>query len=104
MEIIVIAAIVAVGFGATATWLIATRLPAGWIERAQTEGRYGSLAEAAFPDEEDPRRQQARTDTRRVRRSRVRAGSPAMTFMRALRSHAGKACAAAARRRGKATI
>jgi hypothetical protein len=104
MEIVVIAAIVAVGFGATATWLIATRLPVDWIERGQNEGRYGSLAEATFPDEQDPRRQQARTDTRRVRRSRVRASSPAMSFVRALRSRAGKACAAATRRRGKAAI
>jgi hypothetical protein len=77
MEIVVIAALVAVGFGAAATWLIATRLPAEWIERAQHEGRYAALIDNAVPQETDLRRQQARTDTRRVRRARIRASSPA---------------------------
>lgn len=104
MEIVVIAAIVAVGLGATATWLIATRLPAEWIERNQSEGRFGSLIESDIAEEADPRRQQARTDGRRVRRSRTRASSPAMSFVRALRARAGKACTAATRRRRNATI
>lgn len=104
MEIVVIAAIVAVGFGTAATWMIATRLPAEWIERGQHEGRYGSLTETDIPGETDPRRQQARTDTRRVRRSRVRASASALSLVRALRSRAGKACAAASRRQGKAAI
>ncbi|WP_321841224.1 hypothetical protein [Paraburkholderia bannensis] len=104
MEFVVIAAIVAVGFGATATWMIATRLPAEWIERGQNAGRYSSLAEIELPDETDPRRDQARTDTRRVRRSRVRASASAMGLMRALRSRASNACAAASRRRRKAAV
>ncbi|WP_322046869.1 hypothetical protein [Paraburkholderia sp. J67] len=107
MEIVVIAAIVAVSFGAAATWLIATRLPAEWIERSAAEGRYAALSETALPEEADPRRMQARTDSRRVRRARVRASLPAVAFVRALRSRAGKACAAgrsAATRRGKAAV
>ncbi|CAB3779129.1 hypothetical protein LMG28688_00735 [Paraburkholderia caffeinitolerans] len=87
MEIVVIAAIIAVGFGAAATWLIATRLPAEWIERGQTEGRYAALSTADDTNEApDPHRVQARTDSRRVRRARVRA-LPAAALMRRLRTH-----------------
>lgn len=86
MEIVVIAAIVAMAFGAAATWLIATRLPSEWIERGQTEGRYAALSAADDAIEEpDPH---ARTDSRRVRRARVRA-SPAAALMRTLRAHSG---------------
>jgi hypothetical protein len=77
MEIVVIAALVAVGFGAAATWLIATRLPVEWMERGQNEGRFAALVDTAFTRESDLRREQARTDTRRVRRARIRANSPA---------------------------
>jgi hypothetical protein len=77
MEIVVIAAIVAVGFGAAATWLIATRLPLEWMERGQNEGRFASPIDTAGPRESDFRRQQAGMDTRRVRRARIRANSPA---------------------------
>jgi hypothetical protein len=78
MEFVVIAALIAVSFGVAATWLIATRLPAEWIERGQHEGRYASLsmpttASSSTSSEIDSRRVQARTDTRRVRRSRFRA-------------------------------
>jgi hypothetical protein len=106
MELVVIATIVALGFGAAATWLIATRLPAEWIERTQTGNRYGSLAEAtapSVPNEADARRMQARTDTRRIRRARVRANSPAMTFLRAVRLRAGKVCAVKRTTQGSAT-
>ena len=90
MEIVVVTAIIAVGFGATATWLIATRLPAEWIERGRTEGRYAALAAEDEPVEEpDPRRAQARTDSRRVRRARVRA-LPTAALMRTLRAHASR--------------
>ncbi|CAM2187418.1 conserved hypothetical protein [Paraburkholderia sacchari] len=97
MEIVVIAAIIAVGFGAAATWLIATRLPAGWIERGQTEGRYAALSTDDPEEALDLPRMQARTDARRVRRARVRA-LPAPALMRRLRTHPGgggaPACAA----------
>lgn len=77
MEFVVIAALIAVSFGVAATWLIATRLPAEWIERGQHEGRYASLSmpttASSTSSEIDSRRVQARTDTRRVRRSRFRA-------------------------------
>ncbi|MFX1761866.1 hypothetical protein PWP93_04570 [Paraburkholderia sp. A1RI-2L] len=89
MEIVVIAAIVAMGFGAAVTWLIATRLPAEWIERGQTEGRYAALS-TTDDTEEAPElpRMQAHTDARRVRRARVRA-LPAAALMRRLRTHPG---------------
>ncbi|CAG9195525.1 conserved hypothetical protein [Paraburkholderia tropica] len=78
MEFVVIAALVAVSFGVAATWLIATRLPAEWIERGQHEGRYASLSMSSAPSpssEIDAHRAQARTDTRRVRRARFRASA-----------------------------
>lgn len=91
MEVVVIATIIAVSFGATATWLIATRLPAEWIEHGRAEGRYAALAAEEEPTEEpDPRRTQARTDSRRIRRARVRA-SPTVPLTRLLRAHAGHA-------------
>jgi len=102
MEIVVITAIFAVGFGAAATWLIATRLPAEWIERGRTEGRYAALSVTdetmESVEEPDPRRVHARTDSRRVRRSRMRA-VPAAAFMRTLRAHPGGAAPACAARR-----
>lgn len=89
MEIVVIAAIIAVGFGAAATWLIATRLPAEWIERSQTEGRYAALSTADdIAEAPDPRRMQARADSRRVRRARVRA-LPTAALIRGLPAHPG---------------
>lgn len=108
MGVVVISAIIAVGFGAAATWLIATRLPTEWVERGRNEGRYAAFSvDEETPEEPDARRMQARTDSRRVRRARVRA-SPAATLMRTLRAHAGasaRACEAlrpdAARRRAK---
>lgn len=73
MEFVVITAIVAVSFGAAATWLLATRLPEGWLERSASEGRYAHLGiDETQLDEADPRRMQARTDTRRVRRAPAR--------------------------------
>ncbi|NLP63995.1 hypothetical protein [Paraburkholderia sacchari] len=96
MEIVVIAAIIAVGFGAAATWLIATRLPAEWIERGQTEGRYAALSTGDADEALDLPRMQARTDARRVRRARGRA-LQAPALMRRLRTHPGggaPACAA----------
>ncbi|WP_321815790.1 MULTISPECIES: hypothetical protein [unclassified Paraburkholderia] len=106
MELVVIATIVALGFGAAATWLIATRLNVDWIERTQADSRYGSLVDAtapSVPTESDARRLQARTDTRRIRRARIRATSPAMIFLRAVRNRAGKACAVKRTTQGNAT-
>ncbi|MFD1555957.1 hypothetical protein ACFSHT_10015 [Paraburkholderia silviterrae] len=76
MPVVVSVAIIAVGFGAAATWLIATRLPAEWVERGRNDGRYAALSaadELVEVPETDPRRVQARTHSRRVRRARVRA-------------------------------
>ncbi|MCP3707642.1 hypothetical protein M3I54_11690 [Paraburkholderia sp. CNPSo 3274] len=87
MEFVVVAAIVAVSFGAAATWLLATRLPERWLDTSASEGRYAHLGlEDERAAEADPRREQARIDTRRVRRSRVRARlQSAAQMMRALR-------------------
>ncbi|CAG9254457.1 hypothetical protein [Paraburkholderia unamae] len=87
MELVVVAAIVAVSFGAAATWLLATRLPERWLEKNASEGRYAHLGmQEASTDEADTRRIQARNDTRRVRRERVRARlQTAARMMRALR-------------------
>ncbi|MCP3717245.1 hypothetical protein [Paraburkholderia sp. CNPSo 3281] len=87
MEFVVVAAIVAVSFGAAATWLLATRLPERWLEKSASEGRYAHLGlENERAAEADLRREQARIDTRRVRRSRVRARiQGAARMMRALR-------------------
>ncbi|MDR3096395.1 MAG: hypothetical protein LBV73_04880 [Paraburkholderia sp.] len=94
MEIVVSAALIAVGFGAAATWLIATRLPAEWIERSRTDGRYAALSTTDGAIEEpDPRGAQARIYTRRVRRARVRA-LPAAALMRTLRAHPGESAPA----------
>ncbi|QBQ97380.1 hypothetical protein [Paraburkholderia pallida] len=76
MSVVISVAIIAVAFGAAATWLIATRLPVEWIERGRNDGRYAALSAADEPieaPETDPRRVQARTHARRVRRARVRA-------------------------------
>ncbi|WP_213295085.1 hypothetical protein [Paraburkholderia sacchari] len=89
MEIVVIAAIIAVGFGAAATWLIATRLPAEWIERSQTEGRYAALSTDDADEALDLPRMQAHTDARRVRRARVRALPAAPPMRSRLRTHLG---------------
>ncbi|WP_322101947.1 hypothetical protein [Paraburkholderia sp. J41] len=73
MEIVVVAAIIAVSFGAAATWLLATRLPASWLEHSANEGRYAHLGvDDTAPEEADSRRAQARTEVRRVRRARAR--------------------------------
>ncbi|WP_028204849.1 hypothetical protein [Paraburkholderia nodosa] len=87
MEFVVVAAIVAVSFGAAATWLLATRLPERWLEKSAGEGRYAHLGlENERAAEADLRREQARIDTRRVRRSRVRARiQGAARMMRAFR-------------------
>lgn len=87
MEIVVVAAIVAISFGTAATWLLATRLPERWLEKSASEGRYAHLGmEARTADETDARRVQARTETRRVRRARVRARlQTAARMMRAMR-------------------
>jgi len=87
MEFVVVAAVVAVSFGAAATWLIATRLPEHWLDKSASDGRYAHLGlENERAAETDPRRDQARIDTRRVRRSRVRARlQSAARMMRALR-------------------
>ena len=87
MEFVVVAAIVAVSFGAAATWLLATRLPERWLDKSASHGRYADLGlENERAAEADPRREQARIDTRRVRRSRVRARlQSAARMMRAFR-------------------
>ncbi|MEX3946765.1 hypothetical protein AB4Y40_03245 [Paraburkholderia sp. EG287B] len=87
MEFVVVAAIVAVSLGAAATWLLATRLPEHWLDKSASEGRYAHLGlENERSAEADPRRDQACIDTRRVRRSRVRARlQSAARLMRALR-------------------
>ncbi|CAD6535806.1 hypothetical protein LMG27952_03071 [Paraburkholderia hiiakae] len=87
MEFVLVAAIVAVSFGAAATWLLATLLPERWLDKNASEGRYAHLGlESERTAETDPRREQARADTRRVRRSRVRARlQGAARMMRALR-------------------
>lgn len=87
MEFVLVAAIVAVSFGAAATWLLATRLPERWLDKSASEGRYAHLGlENERAAETDPRREQARIETRRVRRSRVRARlQGAARMMRALR-------------------
>jgi hypothetical protein len=92
MEFVVVAAIIAVSFGAAATWLLATRLPESWLEKSASEGRYAHLSAQEDPaDETDPRRMQARVDTRRVRRARVRARlQSAARMMRALRTAAAR--------------
>ena len=88
MEFVVVAAIIAVSFGAAATWLLATRLPERWLDKSASEGRYACLGlENERAAEADPRREQARIDTQRVRRSRVRARlQGAARVMRVLRA------------------
>ncbi|QGZ54878.1 hypothetical protein [Paraburkholderia acidiphila] len=88
MEFVVVAAIIAVSFGAAATWLLATRLPERWLDKSASEGRYAGLGlENERAAKADPRREQARIDTRRVRRSRARARlQGAARVMRALRA------------------
>lgn len=88
METVVVAAIIAVSFGAAATWLLATRLPESWLESSTREGRYAHLgAEDPQPDDTDPRRMQARNDARRVRRGRARRSiQSAAQMMRTLRN------------------
>jgi hypothetical protein len=91
MEIVVVAAIVAVGFGAAATWLLATRLPERWLEKSASNGRFAHLA--AEEDEADakPPRMQAHPDARHVRRAQVRARLHAAAgMMRALRPAAAR--------------
>ncbi|MCP3721799.1 hypothetical protein M3I53_01445 [Paraburkholderia sp. CNPSo 3272] len=69
MEFVVVAAIVAVSFGAAATWLLATRLPERWLDKSASEGRYAHLGlQNERSADADPRLDQARIDTRRVRR------------------------------------
>jgi hypothetical protein len=87
MGLVVVVAIVAVSFGVAATWLLATRLPEHWHEKSASEGRYAHLGEQPdLADLSDPRRMQARTDVRRVRRARVRARlQTAARMMRAWR-------------------
>ncbi|WP_321914258.1 MULTISPECIES: hypothetical protein [unclassified Paraburkholderia] len=88
MEFVVVAAIIAVSFGAAATWLLATRLPERWLDKSASEGRYAHLGlDSERAAETDPRREQTRVDMRRVRRARVRARlQGAARMMRALRA------------------
>jgi hypothetical protein len=92
MEFVVVAAVIAVSLGAAATWLLATHLPERWLEKGANEGRYAHLGMEEDPAEEaDPRRMQARADTRRVRRARVRARlQSAARMMRAWRTAAAR--------------
>ncbi|WP_322032990.1 hypothetical protein [Paraburkholderia sp. J76] len=91
MEFVAVAAIVAVSFGAAATWLLATR-PEHWLDKSASNGRYAHLGLQNGQDAEpDPRRDQARVDARRVRRARVRARlQGAARVMRALRPAAAR--------------
>jgi pimeloyl-ACP methyl ester carboxylesterase len=92
MEIVVVAAIVAVSFGAAATWLLATRLPERWLEKSASNGRFAHLAaqETEVGDAKPPR-MQAHPDARHVRRARVRARlNAAAGMMRALRPAAAR--------------
>lgn len=84
MELLLIVAIVAVGFGAAATWLLAVVLPQACVERSATDGRHAYLGEEIAADaEHDAPRMQARADARRVRRaSRRAAGVLAATHRR----------------------
>jgi pimeloyl-ACP methyl ester carboxylesterase len=92
MEIVVVAAIVAVSFGAAATWLLATRLPERWLEKSAGSGRYAHLAaEENEADDPAPPRMQAHPDARHVRRARMRARlNTAARMMRALRPVAAR--------------
>ncbi|QGZ61674.1 hypothetical protein [Paraburkholderia acidisoli] len=96
MEFVVVTAIVAVSFGAAATWLLATRLPESWLERSASEGRYAHLGiDETQPDEAEPPRMQARTDARRVRRANARRQiQRAAQMMRTLRQRHGAQTAA----------